>query len=253
MKSKGLLTGAILCISGVLFVGCGSQIPDMTEEQRQLVTEYAADVLVKNNIFTASRLLSDQEVEDELLRLQTEAIKKAEREAKKQQEEEQKRLEKEQKEQEKNASSESSISVAPQYASIQEFFGISDVSFQYAGFECVPSYPYDITEDLFFSMNATSGNQLLVMKFQVSSMTGSETTLNMISYEARYQAMVNGERQNVLTTMLLDDLQSYNGNVPAEGVALVLICEIPENTAGQISSLSLILRDSEKSCEFALP
>ena len=39
----GLLIGAV-CFS---FAGCGSEIPEMTEEQQELVVEYAAGELLK--------------------------------------------------------------------------------------------------------------------------------------------------------------------------------------------------------------
>lgn len=54
-------------------------------------------------------------------------------------------------------------------ATIEEYYGIENFTFQYSGYELVESYPSNTEEEIFFAMDATEGMQLLVLKFTVSN------------------------------------------------------------------------------------
>ncbi|MDE6714798.1 MAG: hypothetical protein K2K20_13820 [Lachnospiraceae bacterium] len=60
--------GAVLMMS---LSGCGNAIPDMTEEQQSMVTEYAAQLLLKYDANYQSTILTEEqsrEAEEDLIR-----------------------------------------------------------------------------------------------------------------------------------------------------------------------------------------
>ncbi len=130
-------------------------------------------------------------------------------------------------------------------ATIEEYYGIENFTFQYSGYELVESYPSNTEEEIFFAMDATEGMQLLVLKFTVSNAGAAEQEIDMLGYGARFKVSVNGgSSENALSTMLLNDLQTYKGVVPAgSGVELVSIVEVPQSTA--IETIDFVLRGAE--------
>ena len=132
-------------------------------------------------------------------------------------------------------------------ATIEEYYGIENFTFQYSGYELVQSYPSNTEEEIFFAMDATEGMQLLVLKFTVSNAGAAEQEIDMLGYGARFKVSVNGgSSENALSTMLLNDLQTYKGVVPAgSGVELVSIVEVPQSTA--IETIDFVLRGAEGS------
>ena len=111
------------------------------------------------------------------------------------------------------------------------------------GYDLTQSYPSNASdEDIFFAMDATDGSQLLVLRFMAMNVSSTDQTLNMLSYGAKFRVSVNGGTgQSVLTTMLLDDMQTYNDVLPAgAGVELVSIVEVPQGNS--IETIDFIMR-----------
>ncbi len=141
-----------------------------------------------------------------------------------------------------------------QASTIEEFYGIEGIGFQYTGYELRNEYP-EITEgsmELAFAMEATSGMKLLVLRFQAINLNGAETELNMMNYGTRIRVAVNGESpKSALSTMLLNDLQTYKGIIGPEGpVELVAVIEVPDGT--NVENLSIILRNDSDSATLNL-
>lgn len=233
-------TAIFLCsiTAAVLMAGCGSVMPDLTQEETETISEYAAGVLLKHDRVSGGRLMSMSEFESE-------EIKKMERETKTDEKEPEQAVE------ESGADSSDDAEVvdvsqdeetATEPSSIEEFYGIQDFTFQYAGYELTQSYPSGTEGEIFFSMDATDGTDLLVMKFTVSNTSSSDQTLNMLDHEARFRVSVNGAAgENALSTMLLNDLQSYDDVVPAgSSVELVSVIEVPQSTV--VETIDLMLR-----------
>ena len=141
-----------------------------------------------------------------------------------------------------------------QASTIEEFYGIEGIGFQYTGYELRNEYP-EITEgsmELAFAMEATGGMKLLVLRFQAINLNGAETELNMMNYGTRIRVAVNGESpKSALSTMLLNDLQTYKGIIGPEGpVELVAVIEVPDGT--NVENLSIILRNDSDSATLNL-
>ena len=243
--------GIFLCgiTAAICMTGCGSIMPDLTEEETEIISEYASGVLLKYDRVYRSRLMDMSEYEEE-------ENKKAEREAARAAERERQ----EAAEAEESASEEESTSNGTKVidasqdeetpappATIEESYEIENFTIKYSGYELVESYPSNTEEEIFFAMDATEGMQLLVLKFTVSNAGAAEQEIDMLGYGARFKVSVNGgSSENALSTMLLNDLQTYKGVVPAgSGVELVSIVEVPQSTA--IETIDFVLRGAEGS------
>lgn len=205
-------------------------MPELTQEENDLITEYAVGLLLKYDKNYNSHLVELPEEEEESEEPPIE--------------EEEPALEEEQPQE--SVSSDTTVVDATQEAmasSIEEFYGISGFTFQYAGCDLKAEYP-DMVEDeagAFFAMEATPGTQLLVLKFVAVNQSGADTELNMFNYNVKMRITINGEMtKNALSTMLLDDIQTYKGTIGANGTAmLVAVTEVPEGTNVETVSISV--------------
>ena len=238
-KRKIVLCGVAAALA---LTGCGATVPDLTQEETEIISEYAAGILMKYDKDNGSRLvdLSQEQTapdaeppaqapESDVAAAETEEAPGGTGEPGPA---------------ENNATViDQSQTEAMPAASIEEYYGISDFTFAYTGCELIDSYPEDSGEEgaVYFTMDATEGMKLLVAKFNVTNQSGSEQTLNMMEHGAKFKLSVNGDAgKHVLTTMLLNDMQNYNAMVAAgETVELVSIIEVPADT--QVDSLALIL------------
>lgn len=242
-----------ICVStltlAVALTGCGNAIPDMTSQQEDLVVEYAADVLLKHSKNYDSKLVElsvVREAEEREAAMQ-EAVRQAARE---EEQAEQEEAESEGASNDVEIIDNTGEAAAQNSTSIEDFLKLDSVKFTYTGYETSSLYP-EQGEELFFVMNATDGNKLLVLKFQTENLLDTENALDIAQSGTRFKIMVNGVEKNALTTMLLNDLAYYQGTLSAkESQELVLICEVPEGE--EISSLGLIMRDATNSTEISL-
>ncbi len=231
MKKK-IIFGMVVLLSATTMAGCGNAIPEMSEQQRELVVEYAVGVLLKHDWNYGTRLVDFSKVqESDPEEMSPESG--GEQEAAQAQEETEPDV--------------SDVEVVDNtgYASIEDFLKSDPVHFTYTGYETVDFYP-DEGEGIYFMMNATEGNKLLVLKFQAENPSGAETALDIAQSETRFKIVVDGERKNAMTTMLSNDLAYYQGTLAAgESRELVLICEIPEEQATALSSLEIFMRNAD--------
>lgn len=212
----GILTAALMS-------GCGSIMPDLTQEETDLISEYAVGVLLKYDKRHGSRLVDTTAYDDVVEEVSEETAEIIA-------EEEPERENPEDNTEVIDVSQDEGSSASP--TTIEEYYGIPDFTFRYLGYDLTQSYPSNASGgDLFFAMDATEGSQLLVLRFMATNVSSADQTLNMLGYGARFRVSVNGESgQSVLTTMLLDDMQTYNDVVPAgSGVELVSILEVPQS------------------------
>ena len=154
----------------ISLVGCGNQIPDMTQEQQALVVEYAAGEVLKYDKNYRSKLNVEVLSEPEALDAQEGAPEQA--------------PEPEQEQPVQGAQQEpiaaaQEVPVIEKQATIEELLGLPDVTFTYTGYELCDTYPMDQSEKAYFYMSATEGKKLLVLKFQARNNSEAEFILNM--------------------------------------------------------------------------
>ncbi len=223
-------------LAAALATGCGSAMPDLTQEETDIISEYAVGVLLKYDKYNSGRLVDTSEYET--------AEEPAEEEtAETPSEEEQTNPEESAEPTETVEEPEEAETAA---ATIEGYYGIPDFTFQYTGYDLTQSYPDGAEgEAMFFSMDATPGTQLLVLHFTATNTSSADQTLDMLSYGAKFRISVNGEKgESALTTMLLDDMETYRDVVPAGGsAALVSIVEVPQGTS--VETIDFTLRGGE--------
>lgn len=235
---KILTTGLAVML---MLTGCGNQIPDMTEEQMQLVGEYAAMTLLKYDADHRSRLVDisvieahdakEKEIQEKMAQLQA----SAEPEGMKPVED-------------------TPIKEAGQETerggnlSLEDFYGLPEgMNVIYQGEEICDSYSGDASVDA-FSLDATPGKKLFLLKFEIVNQSGSDQSIELFSKSTIYRVTINESySKNALTTMLTDDMSTYMGTIPAgENKQVVLITEIDKNMADSITSVSLNFKNESK-------
>ncbi|MCM1049698.1 MAG: hypothetical protein NC433_14875 [Clostridiales bacterium] len=235
----------LLCGIGIsiMLTGCGEMI-ELTQDESDIITEYAVELLLKYDKYHNDRLVDLADYEEEQVEPE--------------QEEPVIMPEEENVPEEDNIVSGSNaevVDVSEQQAStIEEFYGIEGVAFQYTGYELKSEYP-DMSQEsteLYFALPASPGTQLLVLKFQANNISGSDIDLDMTNYGIKTRISVNDEEsKSALTTMLLNDLQKYRGVLGAgASTELVAIIEVPEGT--YVETISLTLRSDSDSVKLSL-
>lgn len=236
----------LLCSIGIAcaLTGCGDAMPELTEEENEVITEYAVGLLLKYDKYHNSRLVDLTAYEEE-----QDSANESEPE-----EEIAEEIDENQDEQSVNNTEIIEAPEGPSASSIEEFYGIQGFSFKYSGYELLKEYPEMVENeaDAFFAMQATDGTQLLVLKFQVVNSSGMEQELNMFDYGMRSRISVNDETyKSTLSTMLLNDLQTYSGMLGAnDSTELVAIVEVPEGI--NVQNISMQLRSDSDSAAIVL-
>lgn len=232
----------------VSMTGCGATIPDLSEEQTDLITEYAAGLMVKYNSIPERSLLKDAQLE-------VEEQKEAEiREKQKKKEEAEKayleaqNAEKEEKNDSAFEGEAQEVKKDPTIDNLAAFYGLDGFLVSYTGYELCQSYPDEEREDFFLAMEATQGKQLCILKFDVSNTSSEELDFDMFSKRGVFFLTMEGaDRIPVQSTLLLDDLASYKGMIAAgTQEPMILVFEVDESIQ-QIGTMELTARNgSEK-------
>lgn len=251
MKKSSIVCGLVMSV-GLLLTGCSNpfdHMPNLTEEESALIAEYAAGILIKHDKY-AGRLASDAEIvaaDEREARLKASAEAFAEEEAQKEADAGGEENNKQ------NAGSgsgeaEAAADVEVSFEGIAEFCGIDGFNITYGGYSICDSYPEGDDGERVFSMDATEGNQLLVLQFIAENLTGEEQELDMLSKGIRFKIAVNeGKAKSALSTLLLDDLSSYKDVVaPESAVTLVLLREVSAEEAASIQTISLSLQNASE-------
>ena len=122
--------------------------------------------------------------------------------------------------------------------SSSDVFGVSGFKIESCGYEVKASYPEDVDG---FSMVATSGNKLLVMKFKVKNTSGESSKLDMLGRKNRYRCYINDS--NVITaqiTALPNGLNTWSDTIGAgKSKEMVLIFQVSDDIASNINSIKL--------------
>ena len=232
-----ILAGALL----VSLSGCGNTIPALSEEQEALVVEYASTAVLKHaanyqgKLMDLSTLANEEETpeeetaEEETTQAPAEDTNIPEESAPVQ----------EPQQEAGNAEQEE----AQVQANAEQVLGLHDVSLTCSGYEVDEFYPKNGNE-IYFVMNATPGNNLLVMRFTLRNLLNEEQEIQIRPGAVRVKIDLNGGEKNALTTMLLNDLATYQGTLgPNEETELVVVGEYPVEDLQVIDSLSVKLKN----------
>lgn len=237
----------------LLLAGCTDAIPEMTEEQQNMVTEYAAELLLKYDANYHNTILTEEEsikAEEELIRdAELQVLINEQRERQEQQNQET-----------ENGGTEgetSSEAAEPVYTDIDSFLGLSNaVEIEYTGYLVCDSYPENTEmNDWQGVARATSANnKLVVFSFGVTNVSGSDYMFDMASIDTRFSFKINNSiTKSSLTTLLSNDFKMYRDTIPAGGtVDVVLIIEMPASDAEQMESIRMVMKVGSERAETTL-
>ncbi len=235
MKKASILLCSMA--AALLMTGCAT-VPDLTQSETELISEYAVGVLLKYDKGHGRKLVDTTGYEPEEEEPEQEPpVEEIPEEPEPEQEETPEVVDVSQDEEE----------TQPTASSVEQYYGIPNIMISYTGWEMADSYPPQTEGEVpYFTMDASNGMQLLVLKFNAQNLTGEDQSMNMMGYQATFRVSVNGEAsKGALATMLVNDMQTFDGVIPAgSSVDMVSIVEVPQGT--NPNTIDFILRGGEQ-------
>lgn len=231
-----------LILTACLFLGgCGNQIPQMTEEEQEVITEYAASMFLKYT----------EGYEDKIYKEVEETAEPEEVDEPEEVLEEEPAPEETTEDAPEITVSENEIE-AVQAAPLAEFLGVSAFTMEYEGVEICDSYSGAAEGELAFGMTATPGKKLLITKFAVTNPGEAEQVLDLFSKNVKAKVSAAGMTQNALLTMLDNDLLTADTTIAAgESRTFVIAVEIPQEKETEVSGVSVSLSYEGKSADYS--
>ncbi len=245
MKMNKIRRIIVLGMVSCMLMGCGNEIPELTEEEAALIATYAADVTLGHNKESSSRLI-DTEAETARLEELSEKIDKMKKEKAEEEEEEQEDVK-------YTKTSENAAENVQKPENIAEFIGLDGLQVNYEGYAVEKSYAADDTEEWEPTLDATVGKNLLVIKLKVTNITDAPVVADVLSKDMLFSIEGdNGINSMALVTMLLNDFAFAQDEIGAgESRQYVLITQIDEEIT-EPGSISLHMKKGDESMIVAL-
>lgn len=210
MKKKLSIVFAVIMM--LSFSGCAKVIA-LTENEENLIAQYASYTMIKHSRYNDSLLLSKED------------LLKAE-----QREEEYKK-----KAEEKKQQSETDTIGDP--VTLSDAIGIKGLEFTYQGHDVLDEYSESIV-----TLGDRAGKKYVFLNFTLSNTSGENKTIDMITAKAKFKATINGSTVAHLPTLLPSDLATFNKKTVISAGAkknVFIVFEVSDDTAKEIKSLSL--------------
>lgn len=230
---RGCVLTLVLCLG---ITGCGNAIPEMTDEQRTAISEYAIEKVLEYDTSKDSRLVD--------LSLYPEPTAKPEPTPTPEPEG------MDEVEDTPVVELEQDTAMTPSQALALE----EGVTLDFSGFEVVDAYPGGDAEGSMV-VEAGSGKKLLVMHFVLLNGSNQPKMINMLGEQTSYLVTVNNtySTNGLITIVLDDDLSTFYGELqPDEGKNLVLLAEFKEEEVLDIATLSLAVQHGENNAKVQL-
>lgn len=253
LKNKKRIV-TVLMIGSLLFAvsGCGNQIPEMTEQQNALVTEYAAGLLLKYHADYNGRLVDtavapgEETVPMETIPTETMPEEMVSDNSVSGDAQEMVSAE-------NDTIGDESVEEAEKPAlAMSQVLGIDGFDVQYRSFEVCDAYPNTEVspEELFFAMKAGAGNKLLVLKIDITNISAQEALFNTLEkVDLDCKVIINdGDKKSAYVSMLDNDFMAMNHMIAAgETKEAAIITELPEDEAQQITNVKLQIKNEGQS------
>ncbi len=249
---KGKVLG-LFAMSAMLLTGCIDAMPELTAEQSDIITEYAAGVLLKYSSNYNYKIADEEEVLAAMAARQEAVEPETAAETEPETDIVQAEGEANQNTSPTEAETETEAEQI-QFVADLDFaaeLGIDDLIIRYQSFEICSAYPGDNTG---FRVDAAQGKKLLVMHFDMEGLPEEDVDCNLFDYEIKMRVNINDTGStSVLSTLIPNDLGTYMDIVPAgEIVDVVAVAEIDDMTAEEIQTLTLHAASNSQSCTVKL-
>ena len=120
--------------------------------------------------------------------------------------------------------------------SLTDVLGIKGISFAITGTEVVDEFK-DATS---FVLSPTDGYKFFVVHFAVTNQTTQDIGVDLLSVKPSIYCTVNGSTVSSDSTILLDDLSTFQGTIKANEIQnMVLLFQFPQDSLGDTSGYYL--------------
>ena len=243
---KIIKKGIALAAAAVLLTGCGEPLASLTQQEEDVVVQYSAGTLAKHNSFqqegvTAVYPEEEEEPEDPEQEEPKDEKKPEKEDSAKQPETDDNKKEESKKEKEPEI---------PGQSTLTEAMEISGLEFSYKDYSIVSGY----SQGDYFSLDASPGNVYFVLNINVTNTGNQAVECDFLSKQPIFTLKLN-EEPGITNevTVLSNDLSTYVGTLePGQTEAAILLFEVKETTAENISSMQVSLQMNEKTTELKI-
>ncbi|MBQ7677947.1 MAG: hypothetical protein IJT32_06910 [Lachnospiraceae bacterium] len=229
MKTKRMITAVCAVALAVMLGGCG-EVPliELTAEEENIVTLYAAKVMAKHNVRLAQGLVRYKgAVEEETL---DEPVPASDTPEDASQEGEGQMA------QTADGSAASTPASDAVTAGLNEIFGIGGVDISYAK----AAFENDYVYNNYYHLTPDEGNCYLVMYFNVANTTDGAIDVDLYSLDPVFRAIADGSSYGSETTILPNDLATYLTTIEGKGTdTAVLLFEVPASGSKDVNAVGL--------------
>ncbi len=222
-KAKYLMS-AVLAGAIVSLAGCSEL--EYTEEQKDMIADYAAAVVLKHDVNYKDNYIETSEPAAE-----TESMTFGEDTTTSQGDM-------------NTPDGSSSVETVATAEQLTKALGINGLSAEYIDYYVTDVYPFENQDSALFVMKAVENSKLLVVKFKISN-PSAHIAINMMAGERRYRGVINENvKANAQLSLLLDALNTFDGTIPAgTSQEFVLVYQIQTETKEEIKSLVIDIAD----------
>ncbi len=249
---KGKVLG-LLAMSAMLMTGCVDHMPELTAEQSEIISEYAAGLLLKYSSNYNYKIASEEEVAAAMAAGQEASEPETEQAAETDSGQADDGTGQETVSPETEPGSETEQNPVQLVADLDfaAELGIDDLIIRYQSFEICSSFPKDNSG---FSVDAAQGKKLLVIHFDMEGLPEEDVDCNLFDHDIKMRVNINGTASAaVLSTMLPNDLASYMDVVHAGDIVdVVAVAQIDDMTEEEIQTLDLWASSDSQSCTVRL-
>ena len=234
MKKRCLCCFCVVVMFILGMTGCGSKIPDLTEAQREEISAYAVQLLLKYDTNEKSRLVDLSMLEEEpepTIAPQATPIPTKEPVG--------------MDEVADTPVVEKGEAVVNGGDNIKGAFGLAEsISLEYVDYQIIDGYEDNMMEG--FAIEAGEGKKLLICNFVLMNNGAEKQKIDMLQDNINYILNVDGKTINCLVTMLSNDLTTYMGELDMdESKKVVIITECEEKVLTEGTKIYLeVQRDS---------
>lgn len=272
--------GTALVAAAMLLAGCGDPMVPLTEDEESTVVNYSAGILAKHNSFqqegmTAVYPEEEEEPEEEEDSEEGEKPDDADSSDKDEKSDDADGSDKEEKPDDAGKSDGSEGSDAAQKPesgektdkdkspakeeaadeeagpiTLTKALAVPKVEFSYHDYSTASNYKQGES----FSLDASAGNVYVMLNINMTNTGSQAAECDVLSKQPTFTLSLNGEA-GVLNemTMLTNDLSTYKGVLdPGQTEATILLFEVPQETAENISTLQLSAQINGKTSEIIL-
>lgn len=222
-----MITAACVIMLAVMLGGCG-EVPliELTAEEENIITMYAAKVMAKHNVRLAQGLVrykaspEEEEPQEEVPveGTQDTAAEDVDGQAA----------------QESEAGGTAAMDAAE--VALNDILGVAGVDFSYDR----SAFESDFVFNNYYHLTPDNGNCYLVMYFNVSNMTDGALDVDLYSLDPKFTAVVDGNAYESETTILPNDLATYLTTIEGKDTdTAVLLFEVPATGSKDVNAVGL--------------